>query len=129
MAIVLNTKNKAVACLHMANDLCKDVRVIGKTPNPKPWNTDAKVKIQTELIRKIFDILYGDVEITNEDNEPEVACLKIAYDLCDSITTKGTSTMGSSNTDESVISLAEVIKSISDMLRDRSSDFNLFAEQ
>jgi len=124
--MVLNTKNRAVACFQMANELCKDVRSIERSANPKPWNTDGKVRAQAELIRKVFDILYGDLEISNDEFEPDVACLKIAYDLCDSLTTIGTTAISSSTTDEGVISQAEAIRSIFDILHTPAPDLPLF---
>jgi hypothetical protein len=125
--LVLNTKNKAVACLQVANELCKDVKVISNTANPKPWNTDKKVKIQAGIIRKVFNILNGGVDIAIEDSEPAVACLQMAYNLCDSLTMTGSFAMSSSNTDEGVIRQAEVIKSIFDILHNPQSDFDLFS--
>ena len=125
--LVLNTKNIAVACLQLANELCKDVKVINNTANPKPWNTDRKVKIQAGIIRKVFGILNGVPDMANEDSEPAVACLQMAYNLCDSLTMTGTLTMTSSNTDEGVILQAEVIKSIFDILYNQQSDFDLFS--
>jgi len=125
--LVLNTKNKAVACLQVANELCKDVKVISNTANPKPWNTDKKVKIQAGIIRKVFNILNGGADIAIEDSEPAVACLQMAYNLCDSLTMTGSLAMSSSNTDEGVIRQAEVIKSIFDILHNPQSDFDLFS--
>jgi len=125
--LALNTKNKAVACLQLAHELCKDVKLINNTANPKPWNTDRKVKIQAGIIKRVFDILNGGPDIANEDSEPAVACLQMAYNLCDSLTMTGTITMTSSNTDEGVILQAEVIKSIFDILHNPQSDFDLFS--
>lgn len=122
----LITRNKAAACFHIANELCKDVRSIDGTMNPKPWHTDGKVKAQSKLIRKVFDILYGDIEVTTEESEPDVACLKIAYDLSDNVTTLGTMLMSPANTDEGAIARAGLIRDIFDILHDRPSDLPLF---
>ena len=122
----LNTKNKAVACLQIANDLCQDVRFIGGSPHPKPWHTDGKVQTQSKLIRKVFDILHGGVEVTSEESEQDVVCLKIAYDLCNSITTVGAAPIGPANTDQGAITRAELIRSIFDILHDQPSDLSIF---
>jgi glyoxylate carboligase len=122
----MNTKNKATACLLVANELCKNVKSVGKKINPKPWNTDVKVRTQSELIRKVFDILYDNVAVTNDDSEYDVECLKIAYDLCYSVTTIAGTNVTAADTDEVAFVQAELIKSLFDILREGPSDLSIF---
>ncbi len=122
----LNTKNKAVACLRIAHELCKNVKSINNKINPKPWNTDKKVKTQSELIRKVFDILYGNTEVVNDDCEHDVECLKIAYDLCYSVTSISNTAVTGVDTDEVAFIQAELISNIFEILHERPSDLSIF---